>query len=83
MKQWERQKILALKEAFPKGTRIVLIEMGDDPRPIEPDTRGTVMCVDDIGTIHCEFDNGRNLGLIWNVDTFRALTTEELNKERK
>ena len=36
------------KELYPKGTRILLLHMGDDPRPVEDDMRGTVMFVDDI-----------------------------------
>ena len=39
------------KELYPKGTRILLLHMGDDPRPVEDDMRGTVMFVDDISTI--------------------------------
>ena len=35
------------KELYPKGTRILLLHMGDDPRPVEDDMRGTVMFVDD------------------------------------
>ena len=34
------------KELYPKGTRILLLHMGDDPRPVEDDMRGTVMFVD-------------------------------------
>ena len=83
MNEWERQKRKAeyLKKAYPPGTRIVLNFMDDDPRPIESGTRGTVKVVDDIGTVHCEFDNGRNLGLIDGEDDFRALTAQELAEE--
>ena len=76
----ERQAKM-LKESYPKGTRILLIQMGDDPRPIEPNTRGTVDVVDDIGTIHCTFDNGRHLGLVYGEDSFRKLTQEEIEEE--
>ena len=55
--------------------------MGDDPRPVESGTRGTVAVVDDIGTVHCDFDNGRSLGLIEEKDNFRALTEQELAEE--
>lgn len=83
MNEWERQRRKAeyLKKAYPLGTRIVLNSMGDDQRPIESGTRGTVKVVDDIGTVHCEFDNGRNLGLIDGEDDFRALTAQELAEE--
>lgn len=49
------------KELYPKGTSILLLHMGNDPRPVEDDMRGTVMFVDDMSTIHCKFDNGRQL----------------------
>lgn len=83
MNEWERQRNRAeyLKKEYPPGTRIVLNSMGDDQRPIESGTRGTVKVVDDIGTVHCEFDNGRNLGLIDGEDDFRALTAQELAEE--
>ena len=83
MNEWERQRNRAeyLKKAYPPGTRIVLNSMCDDPRPIESGTRGTVAVVDDIGTVHCEFDNGRRLGLIEGEDDFSALIEQELNEE--
>ena len=83
MNEWEKQRNRAeyLKKAYPSGTRIVLNSMGDDPRPIESGTRGTVAVVDDIGTVHCEFDNGRRLGLIEGEDDFRTLTAQELAEE--
>lgn len=70
------------REMYPEGTRILLLHMGDDPRPVEDNTRGTVEFVDDIGTIRCSFDNGRQLGLIPGEDSFRKLTEEELAEEQ-
>ena len=58
------------KEMYPVGTRIEVVEMVDDPRPIPSGTKGTVRIVDDMGTVHCDFDNGRRLGLIPGVDGF-------------
>ena len=63
-------QIEAIKRKYPPGTRIKLHFMTDDPRPIEPGTCGTVRLVDDIGTLHCDFDNGRSLGVVWGVDSF-------------
>ena len=60
----------------------MLLQMGDDPRPIEPNTRGTIKAVDSLGTLHCDFDNGRSLGLVPGEDSFRRLTDEELAEEQ-
>ena len=62
-----------MKDTYRPGTRIELDYMGDDPRPILPGTKGTVRIVDDIGTVHCDFDNGRHLGLIPGEDVFHIL----------
>ena len=43
--------------------------------------QNTVKVVDDIGTVHCEFDSGRSLGLIDGEDDFRALTAQELAED--
>lgn len=70
------------KKQYPAGTRIVLEQMDNDPRPIPPGTKGTVVHVDDIGTLHCDFDNGRHLGLVPGKDSFRKLTERELKEEQ-
>ena len=84
MNEWERlhRQAERYKEAYPPGTRILLLHMGDDPRPVEDNMRGTVRFVDDIGTVHCAFDNGRALGLCPGEDSFRKLTQEELAGEQ-
>ena len=79
----ERRFAQRMKDSYPPGTRIMLVSMEDDPRPIEPNTRGTVKAVDDIGTIHCDFDNGRSLGVVPGEDSFRKLTAEELAEEQE
>lgn len=84
MNDFERLSRMAnrIKAEYPEGTRILLIKMGDDdPRPIPQNTRGTVKFVDDMGTVHCSFDNGRNLGLVRGADRFRKLTEQELEEE--
>lgn len=70
----DRNLVQRMKEQYPAGTRIELDYMGDDPRPIAPGTRGTVRVVDDMGTVHCDFDNGRRLGLVPGEDSFYAIT---------
>lgn len=58
------------KRTYPHGTMLKVIAMPDDPRPIPKGTVGIVISVDDIGTLHCNFDNGRHLGLVPGVDKF-------------
>lgn len=84
MNDFERLSRMAnrIKAEYPEGTRILLIEMGDDPRPIPPNTRGTVQFVDDMGTVFCNFDNGRRLGLAYGADSYRKLTEQELAEEK-
>ena len=78
----DRDYIEYLKEHYPKGTRIQLDSMGDDPRPIEPGTMGTVRLVDDMGTIHCNFDNGRRIGIIPGEDCFHIVRQQNHDLER-
>ena len=61
------------KEQYPTGARIELISMEDPYHPIEPGTKGTVVHVDDMGTIHMKWDNGRSLGLVPEVDEFKVI----------
>ena len=70
----DRNLVQRMKDQYPPGTRIELDFMGDDPRPIAPGTKGTVRIVDDMGTVHCDFDNGRRLGLIPGEASFPAIT---------
>lgn len=85
MNEWERlhRQAQRYKETYPPDTRIMLLRMGNDPHPIEENTRGTVNFVDDIGTLHCTFDNGRSLGIVPGEDSFRKLTEEELAEEQE
>lgn len=74
MKGFPSPEVVALlRSRYPTGTRIKLVHMRADPRPVEPGTRGTVTFVDDAGTIHMKWDNGRSLGLIPSVDKFHKI----------
>lgn len=79
----ERQRVASTKLNYPPGTRLELIEMGDDPRPVASGTRGTVKVVDDMGSIHMQWDNGRTLALIPDEDRFRKLTQAEIAQEQQ
>jgi hypothetical protein len=44
-----------------------------DPNPIESGQEGEINSVDDAGTIHVFWDNGRTLGLIYGYDRYEIL----------
>ena len=61
------RNIQFLKDLYPAGTRVKLVEMNDIQAP-PIGTLGTVMYVDDIGTIHIKWDNGSTLGAAYPED---------------
>ena len=71
-----------IRDRYPIGTRIV-VDFMYDPRPIEPGTKGTVRIVDDAGTVHCDFDNGRRLGLIQGEDVFHIETPQQKETQHR
>ena len=70
----DRNQVERIKNGYPVGTRIELISTMDDGQGVEKGTKGTVIGVDDIGTIHMKWDNGRGLGLIPGEDNFKVLS---------
>jgi len=65
-----REQIAALRERYPRGTRVKLLGM-DDPQAPPMGTRGEVMGVDDAGQILVRWETGSSLSLIPDVDSFR------------
>ena len=79
MTQKETEK---LRKKYPVGTRIELKHM-EDMQAVPDGTLGTVLHVDDAGTIHMLWDNGRGLGLIEGEDEFHIMETYmEYDKEK-
>ena len=85
MNEFERLRRTAdrMKQEYPPGTRLLLLNMEDPWAPVPPGTRGTVAYVDDIGQIGMKWDNGRTLSLVPGEDNFRKLTDGELAEEQK
>ena len=67
------KEVERIKKMYPKGTRIQIERMNDPYHPIERGTKGTVDHVDDAGTLHCIFDNGRSLGVVTDADIFHVI----------
>ena len=58
-----------LRNQYPAGTRVELLEMDDVQAP-PSGTVGEVIFVDDIGQIHVKWETGSSLALIPSVDSF-------------
>ena len=61
-----------LKKEYPIGTRVELVRM-DDPQAPPIGTRGTVLGVDDIGSIMVKWDNGSGLNVVFGEDYARKV----------
>jgi hypothetical protein len=68
-----RAQVQSIKEKYKVGTRIQLHYM-QDSYAVPSGTLGTVSHVDDMGTIHMQWDNGRSLGLVFDEDSFEIVT---------
>ena len=84
MNEWEsmRKRTEQYREAYPPGTRIVLLETSETLQPVPLGTRGTVAFIDDMCQLHMKWDNGRTLAVIPGEDSFRKLTEAELAEEQ-
>lgn len=69
----DRAIVERIREQYPAGTRVELLEMNDQYRTMPKGLQGTVTCVDDAGTIHVNWDNGSTLGVVYGEDSCRKL----------
>lgn len=60
----ERARAARTRLNYPPGTRLELVSMSDPYAPVPSGTRGSVVQVDSIGTIHMQWDNGQGLGSV-------------------
>lgn len=72
MRMISRNQLQRLREAYPKGSRVELLQM-DDPQAPPIGTHGTVIGVDDIGSIMVDWDNGCGLSVAWGADHCRRI----------
>lgn len=62
-----------LRKEYPQGCRVELVRMDDPYRKLNPGEQGTVAGVDDIGTVHVEWDCGSSLGVAYGEDLCRRI----------
>ena len=68
-----KQDVAEIKNKYKAGMKIRLIKMYDYIAPIPPLTTGIIEHIDDIGTLHVIWENGRNLGLVVGIDEFEII----------
>lgn len=61
-----------LKKEYPSGTRIELVEM-EDPQAPPVGTKGTVIVIDDTGSLLVRWDNGSGLNVVFGEDRVRKI----------
>ena len=76
MRMISREVLQALCERFPRGTRVELVQM-DDPQAPPVGTKGTVLGVDDIGSIMVRWDTGSGLNVAYGVDVCRKVANTD------
>jgi hypothetical protein len=67
MKYPNKERLEQLRSAYPDGTRIVLLQMDDAQAPPNG-TKGTVVGVDDTGSLLVHWDNGSTLNVLYGID---------------
>lgn len=71
-----KEQVASQRRLYPAGTRIELVQMDDAQAP-PVGTRGTVIGVDDTGSIMVDWDNGSGLNIIYGVDRCRKVPTSD------
>ena len=62
-----------LREEYLTGARVELIHMDDPYTKLTAGDKGTVNHVDDMGTIHINWDCGSSLGAVYGEDIIKII----------
>ena len=76
MRFLSKELLQHIKDLYPAGTRVELLQM-DDPQAPPIGTRGTVIGVDDIGSIMVDWDNGSGLSVAYGEDRCKVVMNNE------
>ena len=72
MKFPNKETVEQIRRMYPAGTRVELVAM-DDPQAPPVGTKGTVLGVDDTGSLLMKWDNGSGLNVVWQQDRVRKV----------
>ena len=72
----DRETVARIRRGFPKGTRVILEHM-DDPQAPPAGTMGTVLGVDDTGSLLMRWDSGSGLSVVYGEDRVTKLAMTE------
>lgn len=72
MKFPSREIVEEIRKRYQKGSRVALVFMDDTQAP-PVGTLGTILGVDDIGSLIIEWDNGSHLNVIYGEDKVRIV----------
>ena len=75
------QEVERIKQKYPVGTVIKLDSMSDPYSPITKGSIGEVIAVDDCGTLHMKWENGRSLGVVQFEDKFTVISTPKIETQ--
>ena len=67
-----KETVERIRSQYPKGTRVELIHMDDIQAP-PAGTLGTVLGVDDTGSLLMRWDNGSGLNVVYGEDIVRKV----------
>lgn len=70
----ERNMRDVYRSRYPSGTRVRMVYCADAFSPIPVGEKGTVRMVDDMGTVHVDWDSGRKLGVILDQDSIEVIS---------
>lgn len=76
-----REIVEKLRKEYPKGSRIRLLEMDDSQAP-PVGTEGTVLDVDDIGSLVVHWDNGSSLNVVYEIDRVEKINRKDSLNEK-
>lgn len=72
MRRPDEKTMQRLREEYPAGTRVALMQMDDFQAP-PIGTEGTVLGVDDLGDLMMDWDNGSGLNVVYGEDIVQKI----------